>query len=70
MIWRWNAGNFRVRGDTVDIYPAGAENAVRIELFGDEVETHQGNQSGHRRDRRDPKSRGYISGIPLCYQQG
>ena len=31
--------NFRVRGDTVDIYPAGAENAVRIELFGDEVET-------------------------------
>ena len=32
-------GNFRVRGDTIDIYPAGAENAVRIELFGDEVET-------------------------------
>ena len=32
-------GNFRVRDDTVDIYPAGAENAVRIELFGDEVET-------------------------------
>ena len=28
-----------MRGDTVDIYPAGAENAVRIELFGDEVET-------------------------------
>ena len=32
-------GNFRVRGDTIDIYPAGAENAVRVELFGDEVET-------------------------------
>ncbi|MDO4518452.1 MAG: excinuclease ABC subunit UvrB [Bacillota bacterium] len=32
-------GNFRVRGDTIDIHPAGAENAVRIELFGDEVET-------------------------------
>ena len=32
-------GSFRVRGDTVDIYPAGAENAVRIELFGDEVES-------------------------------
>ena len=32
-------GNFRVRGDTIDIYPAGAENAVRIELFGDEVES-------------------------------
>ncbi|MCQ4637102.1 excinuclease ABC subunit UvrB [Anaerovorax odorimutans] len=32
-------GTFRVRGDVVDIYPAGAENAVRVELFGDEVET-------------------------------
>lgn len=32
-------GNFRVRGDTIDIHPAGAENAVRIELFGDEIET-------------------------------
>ncbi|MFR1365649.1 excinuclease ABC subunit UvrB [Lentihominibacter sp.] len=32
-------GNFRVRGDTIDIYPAGAENAVRVELFGDEVES-------------------------------
>ncbi len=31
-------GNFRVRGDTIDIHPAGAENAVRVELFGDEVE--------------------------------
>lgn len=30
--------SFRVRGDTIDIYPAGAENAVRIELFGDEIE--------------------------------
>ena len=32
-------GTFRVRGDTIDIYPAGAENAVRVELFGDEVES-------------------------------
>jgi len=32
-------GSFRVRGDIIDIYPAGAENAIRIELFGDEVET-------------------------------
>ena len=35
----FDRGSFRVRGDTVDIYPAGAENAVRIELFGDEVES-------------------------------
>ena len=32
-------GSFRVRGDVIDIYPAGAESAVRVELFGDEVET-------------------------------
>lgn len=31
-------GTFRARGDCVDIYPAGSESAVRIELFGDEVE--------------------------------
>ena len=32
-------GCFRVRGDIIDIYPAGAEAAVRVELFGDEVDT-------------------------------
>lgn len=32
-------GSFRVRGDIIDIYPAGAESAVRVELFGDEVES-------------------------------
>ncbi len=31
-------GKFRVRGDTVEIHPAYDEHAVRIELFGDEVE--------------------------------
>jgi excinuclease ABC subunit B len=31
-------GTFRVRGDCLEIYPAYAEQAVRIELWGDEVE--------------------------------
>ncbi len=31
-------GTFRVRGDTVDVYLGGSDNAVRIEFFGDEVE--------------------------------
>ncbi len=31
-------GTFRVRGDTVEIFPAYAEQAIRIELWGDEVE--------------------------------
>lgn len=32
-------GTFRVRGDIIDIYPAGSESAVRVELFGDEIDT-------------------------------
>jgi excinuclease ABC subunit B len=31
-------GTFRVRGDTVEIFPVYEELAVRIELFGDEIE--------------------------------
>ncbi|HEU0301970.1 MAG TPA: excinuclease ABC subunit UvrB [Longimicrobium sp.] len=31
-------GNFRVRGDTVEVYPAYEEQGVRIELWGDEIE--------------------------------
>jgi len=31
-------GNFRVRGDTVEVFPAYEEQGVRIELWGDEIE--------------------------------
>ncbi|MFL5505297.1 MAG: DEAD/DEAH box helicase family protein, partial [Gemmatimonadales bacterium] len=31
-------GTFRVRGDSIEIYPAYAEQAYRVELWGDEVE--------------------------------
>ncbi len=31
-------GTFRVRGDTVEIFPAYEEQAVRLEMFGDEIE--------------------------------
>jgi excinuclease ABC subunit B len=31
-------GKFRVRGDTIEVHPAYEEFAVRIELFGDEIE--------------------------------
>jgi excinuclease ABC subunit B len=31
-------GTFRVRGDVVDIFPAYAENALRITFWGDEIE--------------------------------
>ena len=32
-------GNFRVRGDVVDIFPAYAVEGVRVEFFGDEVDS-------------------------------
>jgi excinuclease ABC subunit B len=31
-------GQFRVRGDTVEVCPAGREDALRIEFFGEEIE--------------------------------
>ena len=34
-------GKFRVRGDTIEVHPAYEETAVRIELFGDEIERIQ-----------------------------
>lgn len=34
----FSRGNFRVRGDVVDVVPAGSDSAVRVEFFGDEIE--------------------------------
>src|SRR5437763_1559040 len=34
-------GNFRVRGETLEVFPAYAETAFRVVLFGDEVEQMQ-----------------------------
>ncbi|MCH2603496.1 MAG: excinuclease ABC subunit UvrB [Pedosphaera sp.] len=34
-------GQFRVRGDTVDIRPAQTEDAIRVEFFGDEIDRIQ-----------------------------
>ena len=31
-------GTFRVRGDTVEIFPAYEEQGVRVEMWGDEIE--------------------------------
>lgn len=34
----FHRSTFRVRGDVVDVFPAGSETAYRIEFFGDEVD--------------------------------
>ncbi len=34
----FHRGTFRVRGDTLEIFPANAETALRVEFWGDEIE--------------------------------
>jgi excinuclease ABC subunit B len=34
----FSRGNFRVRGDTIEIIPVYEEYAIRVEMFGDEIE--------------------------------
>jgi excinuclease ABC subunit B len=34
----FHRGTFRVRGDVVDVFPAGSDVAYRIEFFGDEID--------------------------------
>ncbi len=34
----FNRGNFRIKGDTVDVFPGYSDNAFRIHFFGDEIE--------------------------------
>ena len=37
----FHRGTFRVRGDVIEVFPAHEEKrAIRIELFGDQVESH------------------------------
>lgn len=34
----FNPGNFRIKGDTLEVYPSYADDAYRIHFFGDEIE--------------------------------
>ncbi|NHM06197.1 excinuclease ABC subunit UvrB [Flavobacterium sp. CYK-4] len=34
----FNPGNFRIKGDTVEVFPSYADDAFRIHFFGDEIE--------------------------------
>jgi len=45
-------GQFRVRGDTIELCPAGTEDALRIEFFGDQIEriTRFDPLTGHKID--------------------
>ncbi|MEE8324166.1 MAG: excinuclease ABC subunit UvrB [Candidatus Humimicrobiaceae bacterium] len=45
--YEFSNGKFRVKGDTIEVYPAYQDRAVRIQLFGDDIE---------RMDEFDPVS--------------
>lgn len=50
----FSRGTFRVRGDTIEIFPVYEELAVRIEMFGDEIESSPPStphRRGHQRRR-------------------
>jgi excinuclease ABC subunit B len=48
-------GNFRVKGDTVDIFPAYADDGIRVVFFGDEIEeiAHFNPENGYATKRLD-----------------
>jgi len=54
-----DAGEFAVRGGLVDLYPAGEEHALRLDFFGDEIE------SVRRFDPSDQRTIGRIDGVTL-----
>jgi excinuclease ABC subunit B len=51
----FSRGQFRVRGDTVELCPAGREDALRVEFFGDEIErlTRFEPMTGHKLEGLD-----------------
>src|SRR5690554_816398 len=48
-------GNFRIKGDTVDIFPSYADHAFRVHFFGDEIEEIEAfdPKSGLKIDQRE-----------------
>lgn len=54
-----DAGEFAVRGGLVDLFPSGEEQALRLDFFGDEIE------SVRRFDPADQRTTGRIDGFTL-----
>ncbi|MDQ3080036.1 MAG: transcription-repair coupling factor [Pseudomonadota bacterium] len=54
-----DAGEFAVRGSIVDLYPAGESTALRLDFFGDEIETMR------RFDPADQRSTGATGAFTL-----
>ena len=62
-------GTFRVKGDTVDVFLAYADYAVRIYFWGDEIESIQRIDPMSGKKISDETSCNDISGKPFCHRQ-
>ena len=62
-------GRFRVRGDTLEVHPAYEEHAVRIEMFGDEIERIVAGRPAHRRAARCRRRADDPAGQPLRHRR-
>ena len=59
-------GTFRVRGDVVEVFPTYDDNAYRIELWGDEVETLSQNRPDARTGSADLYAAAHLPEDALC----
>ena len=62
-------GKFRVRGDSVEIWPASQDTAIRVQLWGDEVEQLVELRPRRRRGHREAGARGHLPGHALRHQR-
>ncbi len=63
-------GSFSRRGGIVDVYPAGADRPVRIELFGDEIETIRAFDPVTHRSQQEPAEVGALPAWELSRAGG
>jgi excinuclease ABC subunit B len=67
---RLQARQFRVRGDAIEVWPAYEKFAVRIELFGDEIERIEPGQPHQRRGARRENAVLPLPRRPLRHARG
>ena len=61
----FSRGKFRVRGDTIEIIPIYEELAIRIEMFGDEIEALYSLHPAHGRGGREARAASDLPGLAL-----
>ena len=62
-------GKFRVRGDSVEIWPAAQDTAIRVQLWGDEVEQIVSFDPVGGEVHREAGARGHLPGHALRHQR-